>query len=69
MTLLTGLREPTLHVVRICRSLKIFEVARDASRDREVVVVVGVAIGALARRNDVRAGERKAGCRVIKLGA
>ena len=69
MTLLARLQETALHMVRIRRCLKILEVTRNAGRGRKIVVVVGVAIDALAWWNDVRAGERKAGRRVIKRGA
>ena len=54
-------------MVRIGRALEIVEVARHASRAREVVVIVGMAIGALARRHGVRSGQRESGGRVIEL--
>ena len=41
-------------------------VARNASRVRDVVVVVDVAVGAGSRRHGVLAGERKCGLVVIK---
>ena len=56
-------------MVRIGRALEIVEVARHASRAREVVVIVGMAIGALARRHGVRSGQRESGGRVIELAA
>ena len=54
-------------MVRIARALEIVEVARHASRARQVVVVVGVAVGALARRHGVRPGQRESRRRVIEL--
>jgi len=55
-------------VVRIGRRLEIVEVARYASRARKVVVVVvGMAVGALARRHGVRPSQRESRRRVIEL--
>lgn len=62
VTLLACLREAALNVVRIRRSLEIFQVARNASRNCDVVVVRYVTIDALARRNCVRAGKCKSSC-------
>ena len=71
---LAGLRESALHVVGIRRVLEIRQVARDAGRGREVVVVVDVAIGALPRRHGVRvrsagsspsSGRKLAGCQAV----
>ncbi len=64
MTALAGLRKASLHVVGIGRSLKIFQVARDAGCVRNVVVVVDMALRALQRH--VRAREREAGLTVIE---
>ena len=52
MALLTGLREPGLHMVGLRRALEIFQVAADAGRVRagQVVVVVHVALRALHGR-------------------
>ena len=66
VTLLAGLRESTLHVVRICSPLEILEVTRHAGSDGDVVVVGYVAIDALARRYGVGSRQRKAGGRVIE---
>jgi len=57
VTLLTGLREIRRHVIRIRRALEIFQVAGHAGRARQVVIAVDVAVGALPRRNRMRAGE------------
>jgi hypothetical protein len=64
---LAGLRESTGHVVRIGRALEVLEVARHASRAGEVVVVVGMAVRALARRHGMRPSQRESGGRVIEL--
>lgn len=68
MALLTGLRKVRRNVVGIGRALEIFQMARDARRRGEVVVIVAVAVGALPRRHTVKAGQRKASRRMIKLG-
>ena len=53
---LAGLRESLLHVIWIGRVLVVLQVARDARRLRQVVVVVDMAIGTLPRRNRMRSG-------------
>jgi hypothetical protein len=65
---LAGLREAQLDVIGIGRAGVVGQVARYASRDRNVVVVVLVAIGTLPRRHGMHSGKRKTGCRVIELG-
>src|SRR6267142_1329150 len=69
VTLLTGLREARLHVVRLGGALKIFQVAAHASgiRAREVVVIVDVTLHALHR--GMRSRQREAGGRVVKVRA
>ena len=64
---LASLREVLLRVVGIVRSLVVLQVARDARGIGDVVVVIGVAIGALARRHGVQAGQRERGLRVDKI--
>ena len=61
-----GLRETTGDVIRVDGALEILQVARDAGRAGQVVVVVGMAIAALARRHGVRSGECEINHRVIK---
>lgn len=68
MALLAGLRKVRRNVVGIGSALEIFQVAGDARRRGEVVVVVAMAVGALPRRHTVKAGQRKASRRVIELG-
>lgn len=53
MALLARLREAALNMVGIGCSLEIFQVARDAGRDSDVVVVGYVTVNALAWRNCV----------------
>ncbi len=66
VTHLAGLREPSRHVIRIGRTLEIFQVARHAGRARQAVVVVHVAIGTLSRGNRMRPGQCKVDQRVIE---
>ncbi len=49
-------------------SLEILEVARDASVGSQVVVVIGVAVGASPRRHSMRAGEREVDAVVVEGG-
>jgi hypothetical protein len=62
VTILASLREPGLHMVGICRPLKIFKVTGDAGCVRNAVVVVDMALRALQRR--VGAGQREP-CRAV----
>jgi len=59
MTLLAGLRKAGLRVIGSGRALVILQVARDACRSCEVVVVVDVAVGAGSRRSCMRAREHE----------
>jgi len=54
-------------VIRICRGLKILQVAGDAGGAGQTVVVVDVAIETDTRRISVRIGQREAKARVIEL--
>lgn len=56
MALIAGLREVRRHVAGIVRSLIVLQMARDARRAREVVIIVDVAIGALPWRHRVHTG-------------
>ena len=67
VALLTILREASGDVIRTCRSLKILQVAGDAGRAGQVVVVVDVTIEADTRRVGVRIGQRESHARVIEL--
>ena len=62
-----SLRKSAGNVVGIRGSLEILEVARHASSVVQSVVAVDVAIGALAWRHRVQAGQGKSGGGVIKL--
>ena len=59
VTNLASLRESAGHVIGIRCSLKILHVAGHARVGCQVVIVVAMAIGASARRNRVRAGQRE----------
>jgi len=69
MALLARLREILRNVIRIGRALEIYQVARDASRDRQIVVIANVAIRTLPGRNCVHPRQRKTGGVVVKRGA
>ena len=56
MALLAGLREGGRHVVGIGGSLIILQMAGNAGRAGEVVIVVDVAVGAQPGRHGVAAG-------------
>jgi len=68
VTQFASLGESAGHVVGIGCSLEILEVARHAGIRSQVVIVVGMAIGASARRHGVRAGQREIDRRMIKGG-
>ena len=63
---LAGLRDALLHVIGVGGAGVVGQVARYASRDSNVVIVVLVAIRTLPRRIGVHAGQRKSGLRVIE---
>ncbi len=63
---LTSLGDLSLGVIRIARSLVILQVTRHASGTGEVVIVIGVTIGALAWRRHMRSGQREVHQRVIE---
>ena len=69
MALVTSLGKTCRHVVGVCSSLIVLEVARDASRARQVVVVVQVAVGAQPRRHLVPSRQGKPDGSVIEVRA
>ena len=68
VTGLASLRQPPGYVIRRFRSLIFIQMAGDAGRDRDVVIIVDVTVGARQRRRHVRTSQIEAGGRVIKLG-
>lgn len=63
-----SLGESPGHVIRICSSLKILQMACNARRAAQAVIIVRVAVGALSRRDRVGPGQLKAGGVVIERG-
>ena len=66
MTLFAGGRESGVRD-RTLRIVEIVLVARNASRVRDVVVVVDMAVGARSWRNRMGTGQRETGLRVIEF--
>ena len=66
VALVAGLREIRRNVIRVGRSLEVFQVAGNARRAGQVVIIVDVAIGALPRWNCVHAGEGESGRVVVE---
>jgi len=64
VALIAGLGETRSDVIRIGRPLIVLQMATDAGRGAQVVIVVYVAISTLPRWNGVQAGKRK-GCGVM----
>lgn len=69
MALLARLRKVLRDVIRIGRALEISQVARGASRGRQIVVIVDMAIDALTGRDRVHPRQRETGGVVVKRGA
>jgi len=67
MALLASRGEASSNVIGIRRALEIFQVTRNAGCAGEVVVVVGVAVGTLARRNGVPSAQGKSRRGVVEL--
>ena len=67
VALLAGLRKIGRDVVGIGRPLKILQMAGNARRAGQVVIVVDVTIGAQAGRNHVASGQRESGGGVVEL--
>ena len=59
VALLATLREIRRHVIRIRRTLEIFQVTRHAGGAGQVVIIVDVAVCTLPWRNRVRTRQRK----------
>ena len=66
VALVAGLREIRRHVIRVRRSLEVFQVTGNAGRAGQVVIVIDVAIGALPRWNRMHAGEGEGGRVVVE---
>ena len=66
VTDLALLRDPSRHVIWICRPLEILEVARDACRCGDVEIAIGVALIALQLR--VSAGQGEANRIMVEAG-
>ena len=67
MALLAGLWEVRSRVVGIRRALIVLQMAGDAGRAGQIVVVVDVAVSAGPRWDCVQPGERKPGAVVVEL--
>ena len=66
VALVAGLREVRRDVIRVRRSLEVFQVTGDAGCAGQVVIIVDVTIGALPRWNRVHAGEGEGGRVVVE---
>ena len=66
VALVTSLREIRSNVIRVGRSLVVLQMARDAGRAVQSVIVVNVAIGASPRRNGMKSGQRETGAVMIE---
>ncbi len=67
VALLAGLREVRRRVVRIGRALVVLQVARDAGRRGDVVVVADVAVGTESWWHGVQASQSEARARMVEL--
>ena len=67
MALIARLRETRRNVVRVRRRLVILHMTTHTGGRRQVETIVEVAVGALARRHRMSAGQRKSRSRVIEM--
>lgn len=66
VALITRLRETGSHVIRVCGSLIVLQMASHAGPARQGVIIVDMAIDALPRWNSVQAGQGEPSAVVIE---